>query len=70
MEFDSSVGGDPVTFPLKGVVKGWQEGIPGMKPGGVRRLRIPADLAYGKDGTPDGTIPGNATLVFEVKLIK
>ncbi len=69
-EFDSSIGGDPVTFPLRGVVKGWQEGIPGMKPGGVRRLRIPSDLAYGKDGTPDGTIPGGATLVFEVKLIK
>ena len=69
-EFDSSFGDKPVSFPLGKVIKGWQEGIPGMKPGGVRRLKIPAELGYGKDGTPDGAIPGNATLVFEVKLIK
>ncbi len=67
-KFDSSLDrGEPITFPLKGLIKGWQEGIPGMKPGGVRRLKIPADLAYGERGRPG--IPGGATLVFEIQLI-
>jgi len=66
--FDSSVErGQPATFPISGVIKGWQEGIPGMKVGGKRRLVIPADLAYGPDGT--GGIPPNSALVFEVELI-
>lgn len=69
-EFDSSIGGDPITFPLNRVIKGWTEGIPGMKPDGVRRLKIPAELAYGAKGTPDGAIPPNSVLVFEVKLIE
>ena len=68
-EFDSSVGGKPVSFPLKNVIQGWQLGIPGMKPGGVRRLKIPAALGYGARGAGDD-IPPNATLVFEVELIK
>lgn len=68
-KFDSSVDrGKQATFPLNRLIKGWQEGIPGMKPGGVRRLKIPADLAYGKDGR-DG-IPGDATLVFEIELFE
>ena len=67
-QFDSSVGGNPITFPLNRVIKGWQEGIPGMKPGGTRRLKIPANLGYGAAGA-GADIPPNATLIFEVKLL-
>lgn len=51
------------------VIKGWDMGIPGMKVGGVRKLTIPSDLGYGDYGTPDGTIPGGATLIFEIELL-
>jgi peptidylprolyl isomerase len=68
-EFDSSVGGQPISFGLNQVIKGWQDGIPGMKPGGVRRLKIPSDLGYGKAGA-GSDIPPNSVLVFEVQLIK
>jgi FKBP-type peptidyl-prolyl cis-trans isomerase len=68
-KFDSSLDrGEPATFPLKSLIKGWQEGIPGMKPGGVRRLKIPAKLAYG-DREVSG-IPAGSTLVFEIELIE
>lgn len=63
--FDQSK--EPIQFGLDQVIKGWQEGIPGMKPGGVRRLKIPAALAYGN--RPVGKIPANSTLVFEVELL-
>lgn len=67
--FDSSVQrGSPATFPLGRLIKGWQEGIPGMKEGGVRRLLIPYAWAYGINGSPP-RIPPKADLVFEVKLI-
>lgn len=68
--FDSSKKtGNPVTFSLDGVVKGWGKGIPGMKPGGIRKLVIPAALGYGEQGSPPN-IPAGATLIFEVELVK
>lgn len=67
--FDSSVNqGQPVTFPLSGVILGWQEGIPGMQVGGVRRIVIPAEMAYGPQAR--NLIPANSDLVFEVELIR
>ncbi len=67
--FESSRdGGEPITFPLDGVIEGWGEGIPGMKVGGTRRLIIPANLAYGEQ-SPSPGIPANSPLVFDVELI-
>lgn len=70
-KFDSSVGGAPFTVEPLGtapVIKGWNEGILGMKVGGKRQLRIPPELAYGASGYP-GVIPANATLIFDVQLL-
>lgn len=69
--FDSSwVSGNPATFPLQNVIKGWTDGVAGMQPGGRRLLIIPADQAYG-DTPPDGSgIAPGETLVFVVDLIK
>lgn len=67
--FESSLdSGQPVSFGLDQVIKGWGEGIPGMKVGGKRLLVIPADLAYGKQ-SPSADIPPNSDLVFEVELL-
>lgn len=62
-------GTEPITFPLSGVIKGWTDGIPGMKIGGTRRLIIPADQAYGANPPMGSGIPANADLVFDVELI-
>jgi FKBP-type peptidyl-prolyl cis-trans isomerase len=61
--------GQPVSFPLNGVIKGWTDGVPGMKVGGTRRLLIPADLAYGANPPQGSNIPANADLVFDIELI-
>ena len=67
--FDSSkTRGTPITFPLAQLIQGWQVGVPGMKPGGVRRLWIPYQLGYGERGMPP-TIPPKATLIFEIEMI-
>ena len=71
-QFDSSVGrATPFGFIIGvgRVIKGWDEGVPGMKEGGKRRLIIPANMAYGEKGAGDA-IPPNAILVFDIELIK
>lgn len=67
--FDTTRGKQPSTFPLNRLIKGWQQGVPGMKPGGIRRLTIPFALAYGEAGRPP-VIPPKSDLVFIIELIQ
>jgi FKBP-type peptidyl-prolyl cis-trans isomerase FkpA len=67
--FDTSAGATPFSFTLGAgqVIKGWDQGVSGMKIGGIRRLIIPPSLAYG--GTRSGAIPPYSTLVFDIELV-
>jgi FKBP-type peptidyl-prolyl cis-trans isomerase FkpA len=70
-QFDSSLsaGRTPFTFVVgvSNVITGWHVGVPGMRVGGLRRLVLPPDMAYGSQGT--GSIPPNSTLIFEIELL-
>ncbi|MHB1139086.1 MAG: FKBP-type peptidyl-prolyl cis-trans isomerase [Microthrixaceae bacterium] len=69
-QFDASWDrGAPISFPLDGVIRGWSEGLLGMKVGGRRTLVIPGDMAYGANPPPGAGIAPNETLVFTVDLV-
>lgn len=61
--------GHPIQFGLNQVIKGWTDGVPGMKVGGIRRLLIPAEQAYGSRPPYGSGIPANAPLVFDIELV-
>ena len=60
--------GQAISFGLNQVIKGWTDGVPGMKIGGMRRLVIPAEMAYGAS-SPSSNIPANSDLVFDIELV-
>lgn len=68
--FDSTLGGEPVQFPLAQVIPGWREGVMAMHEGETAMLGIPPEQGYGDEGTPDGRIPGGSTLFFKIQLLK
>jgi len=71
-QFDTTTGKTPFGFKLGAnlVIRGWEMGVPGMRVGGVRRLTIPSELAYGSAGAGGGVIPPNAALIFEIELLE
>jgi FKBP-type peptidyl-prolyl cis-trans isomerase len=70
-EFDSSYQrGQPTSFPVMGVIKGWTEALQLMKEGGQWRIAVPPDLAYGESGTPGGPIGPNQVLLFELEILQ
>ncbi len=68
-EFDTTIGGEPLTIPLGRAIPGWTEGIPGMKVGGKREIIIPPSLGYGRLGGRGGAVPPNATITYEIELL-
>jgi FKBP-type peptidyl-prolyl cis-trans isomerase FkpA len=70
-QFDTSSGRGPFSFILggSGVISGWNRGVTGMRVGGLRRIVLPPELAYGSTGAGNGAIPPNATLVFDIELL-
>ena len=72
-QFDTSAGRGAFAFTLgrnpAEVIRGWEQGVPGMRIGGLRRLVIPPNLGYGATGAGNGAIPPNATLVFDIELV-
>ena len=68
--FDQSPPGQPISFPVNGVIPGWTEALQLMHVGETWQLTLPSNIAYGPSGTPDGTIPPNTPLVFSVELLK
>jgi FKBP-type peptidyl-prolyl cis-trans isomerase FkpA len=70
-QFDTSVGRGPFSFTLGAgeVIRGWDQGFNDMRVGGKRQLIIPSDMAYGAQGSPDGSIPPNAPIMFEMELV-
>jgi FKBP-type peptidyl-prolyl cis-trans isomerase FklB len=68
--FDQTQAGHPASFPVNRVIRGWTEALQMMRTGDEWELTIPSGLAYGETGTPGGPIPPNATLVFDVTLLK
>jgi FKBP-type peptidyl-prolyl cis-trans isomerase len=66
---DATRGSTPAKYPLTRLIAGWQQGVPGMKVGGIRRLTVPPHMAYAAQGVPAAGIPSNATLTYSIQLV-